>query len=403
MTDLSTTPPLRIERLTVKNYRALQDVTFTDLSALTVLLGPNGSGKSTVFDVFAFLSECFQEGGLRRAWEKRGRFKELRSRDQEGPIVIELAYREHGDHEPGSENPLITYHLEIKEENNHPIVAREWMCGNLDHDGVPFYFLDFCEGHGTASEQEHPSLPVQASEIELNSSDLLAVGTLGNISEFSREMALKEFITGWHLSYLSAHDTRIIPDAGPQEKLSPTGDNLANVIQYLSEEYPEKLQQIEATLSRRVPRLEGIDADMLDSGHLLLKVKDAPFSKGVQARYVSDGTLKMLSYLVLLNDPQPSPLIGLEEPENFLHPKLLIELAEECNLTSDSSQMLVTTHSPFFINGMDPKQVWALGRDERGYTQVKRAADMRGIKEMIQAGAKLGDLWMEGYFELGDL
>ncbi len=66
----------RIEYLRVQNYRALHDLELKNITPLTVLLGPNGSGKSTVFDVFAFLSECFTVG-LRKAWDKRGRFKEL--------------------------------------------------------------------------------------------------------------------------------------------------------------------------------------------------------------------------------------------------------------------------------------------------------------------------------------
>ena len=69
----------RIESLRVKNYRALRDVTLRNITPLSAFLGPNGSGKSTLFDVFAFLSECFTVG-LRRAWDKRGRFKELRTR-----------------------------------------------------------------------------------------------------------------------------------------------------------------------------------------------------------------------------------------------------------------------------------------------------------------------------------
>ncbi len=394
-------PPPRIERLTVKNYRALRDVTFEGLPALTVLLGPNGSGKSTVFDVFAFLSECFQEGGLRRAWDKRGRFKELRSRGQEGTITIELAYRERAG-TPSIRYPLITYHLEIREENNRPVVTSEWMHWTRQHPVAPFRFLDFHNGHGKVISGERPESRDHKVDTMLKSPDLLAVGTLGNLAGNPRVMALKEFITGWHLSFLSANNARVIPDAGPMEKLSPSGDNLANVIQHLKERFPERLAQIEAILRRRVPRLQGIDAAILDSGHLLLKVKDAPFSSGVQAKYISDGTLKMLAYLVLLQDPTPSPLIGLEEPENYLHPRLLIELAEECNQVSDHSQMLVTTHSPFFVNGMRPDQVWSLGRDEAGYIRVERTSKMAAVQAMMKAGARLGDLWMEGYFNLGD-
>src|SRR4030066_962553 len=112
----------RIEELSVKNYRALRDLQLKGMTPLTVFLGPNGSGKSTVFDVFAFLSECFTSG-LRRAWDKRGRFKELRTRGADGPIVIELKYRER----PGS--PLITSHLAIGGRNKGPYVDEEWLRG----------------------------------------------------------------------------------------------------------------------------------------------------------------------------------------------------------------------------------------------------------------------------------
>ncbi|HQJ12406.1 MAG TPA: AAA family ATPase, partial [Anaerolineae bacterium] len=74
--------PARIEYLRVENYRALRKVELKNLTPLTVLLGPNGSGKSTVFDVFSFLSECFQYG-LRHAWDRRGRAAQLRSRGAE--------------------------------------------------------------------------------------------------------------------------------------------------------------------------------------------------------------------------------------------------------------------------------------------------------------------------------
>src|SRR4030042_2258195 len=96
--------PARIEYLRVENYRALKSIELSDLTPLSVLLGPNGSGKSTVFDVFNFLSECFTFG-LRHAWDRRGRAKELRTRGQEGPVLIEIKYRER------PRQPIITYHL----------------------------------------------------------------------------------------------------------------------------------------------------------------------------------------------------------------------------------------------------------------------------------------------------
>jgi predicted ATPase len=391
----NTLSPPRVESLHVENYRALRDITLKKLTPVTVLLGPNGSGKSTVFDVFAFLSECFTDG-LRKAWDRRGRFRELRSRDSDGPIVIELKYREH------PKAPLITYHLEIEERSKGPVVSREFLRWKRGHPAAPFHFLDYRYGEGRVISGEQPEANDERIDKPLSAPDVLAVNTLGTLAENPRVIALREFISGWHLSYLSADAARGRSEAGAEERLSQTGDNLPNVVQYLSEEHPKRLKRIFRSLRRRIPRIEKVDPKILDDGSLLLLVKDAPFSRPVLARYASDGTLKMLAYLTLLYDPDPPKLIGIEEPENYLHPRLLPELAEECMLSAERSQLIVTTHSPFFVDPLRAEDVRVIYRGTDGYSQAKRVADMRGIPEMLEEGGSLGDLWMEGHFDVGD-
>ena len=386
--------PARVTYLKVENFRALKDVEFKDITPLTVLLGPNGSGKSTVFDVFAFLSETF-EFGLRRAWDKRGRAKELKSRGCDGPIKIEIKYREPG-------YPLITYHLAVDEEKGSPVVVEEWLRWKRGSHGQPFRFLDYKRGNGKVVTGERPDAEDQRIDVPLKSADLLAVSALGQLAEHPRVVALRDFITGWYVSYLSADNTRGQPEAGPQERLSRTGDNLANVIQYLSEQHPDRLESVFETLRGRVPQIERVIADTMPDGRLLLQIKDAPFSNPVLARFASDGTLKMLAYLVVLFDPTPPPFIGIEEPENFLHPRLLYELAEECRSATERTQILATTHSPFFLNALTAEEVRVLWRDNDGFTKTLRACDLRGVPQFIKSGAMLGQLWMEGQFGVGD-
>lgn len=386
----------RIEYLRVQNYRALRDLELRNITPLTVLLGPNGSGKSTVFDVFAFLSECFTVG-LRKAWDKRGRFKELRTRGADGAIEFELRYRE------TPESPIVTYHLAIAENGRGPFVASEWLQWRRGRQtGRPFRFLDFQIGAGRVISGEMPDEQDQRVEERLDSPEMLAVNTLGQFARHPRVSALRRFITGWYLSYLTADQARAVPETGPQERLSASGDNLPNVIQYLKEQHSERLDEILTTLAQRVPRLEKVESELLADGRLLLQIKDAPFERPILAKFASDGTLKMLAYLTVLYDPDPPQLIGIEEPENQLHPRLLPELAEECRAASARTQLMVTTHSPFFVNGLRPEEVWVLYRDARGYTQARRAADMRGIPEFMAQGAQLGHLWMEGHFDVGD-
>jgi predicted ATPase len=162
------------------------------------------------------------------------------------------------------------------------------------------------------------------------------------------------------------------------------------------------LNFILAKLSERVPKLERVDAEPMQDGRLLLQIKDAPFERPVLAKYASDGTLKMLAYLTLLYDPDPPQLIGIEEPENQLHPRLLPILAEECRNAAGLSQLMITTHSPFFANGLRADELWILYRDDKGFTRAQRASDIKGVKEFMEEGAQLGQLWMEGHFRVGD-
>ncbi|MCP4701453.1 MAG: AAA family ATPase, partial [Gammaproteobacteria bacterium] len=189
----------RIESLRVQNYRALRKVEFGRLTPVTVLLGSNGSGKSTIFDLFDFLSECFQFG-LRHAWDRRGHGKELKTRGAAGPVAFELKYRE----QPGT--PLITYRLAIDQGTKGPEVVEEWLqwqCGIR-----PFRFLEFRRGVGRAASGELPDAEDQRKDATLRSPDLIAVNTLGQLAEHPRVAALREFISDWHLSYLSLEHTR---------------------------------------------------------------------------------------------------------------------------------------------------------------------------------------------------
>ncbi|MEZ4308556.1 MAG: AAA family ATPase, partial [Polyangiaceae bacterium] len=179
-------------------------------------------------------------------------------------------------------------------------------------------------------------------------------------------------------------------------------DNLPNVVQYLMEQHPEHLADIFAVLKRRVPRLEKVLAEPMPDGRLLLQLKDAPFEQPILSRFASDGTLKLLAYMAVLHDPNPPQFVGIEEPENFLHPRLLLELAEECLAATERAQLLVTTHSPFFLNGLQPNQVRVLFRDEQGFSQAIRTSDIPGVRDFVSEGASLGHLWLEGRFGVGD-
>jgi predicted ATPase len=390
--DMNYEPPPRIEYLRVKNYRSLRELVLLDLTPLTVLLGPNGSGKSTVLDVFSFLAECFQFG-LRHAWERRGRARELKSRGQDGAIWIELGYRERPD------DQLLQYALEFDEKDGGPEVTSEHLVlrSTASEDQTVLLYKKGVDSTGGSLAKAAPGV-----SLSLRSPDLIAVNALGQLADHPRVAALREFITDWHVSCLSLTDTRGHPGAGPQERLSQTGGNLANVVQYLADKEPERLAEIARKLSHGVPLLEKVMVEELADGRLSLRIKDMPFREPIPARFASDGSIKILAFLSLLGGPRPPRFIGIEEPENFLHPRLMYSLAEEFRAASAHSQLLVTTHSPYFLDALRPDEARVLFRGESGYTQAVRASDIDDVREFMADGGSLGDLWMEGHFHVGD-
>lgn len=392
MTDNGVRELPRIESVHVKNYRVLRDVQLKDMTPLTVLIGPNGSGKSTLFDVFAFLSECFAVG-LPEAWARRGGMRELRSRGMSGPITIEVKYRER------PRQPLITYHLEIDEDVRTPRVKSEWLSWRRQQRGQPYRFLQYEHGSGFAISGEATDADAVRTEQPLTSSDLLAVNTLGQLKNHPRVAALRSFITGWYLSYLTTPGLRRIRDSGPERRLSPTGENLANVLQYLQSSDPARLQAMFDKLAKRVPQLQSVTADEQRDGSLLLQLKDRQFDEPILARFASDGTMKLLAYLLVLDDPEPPPFIGIEEPENFVHPGLLRDLAEECLSASVHAQFLVTTHAPQFLDALSPKQVRVLSRAPDGFTTANVASNISGLNQFIASGGLLGDAWQLRMFD----
>jgi predicted ATPase len=382
----------RIEQISVKNYRVLQNVNLKEIQPFSVFLGPNGSGKTTFFDVLGFLSDCLTTN-VRKALEKRGRFQEVISREARiQEIEISIKYRE------ANKDPIITYTLAISQENNSPIVSRETLYWRRGSHGKPFAFLDFKNGGGQVISGENPELTDKRIEYQIDDPSSLAIKTIGQLSDNPRVASLRRFIEGWFLSYFIPDQARQLAVAGAMEHLSREGDNIANVVQYLADEYSEVLETILKRLTKRVPKLEKVDSEQTIDGRLALLFKDQPFSRPFLARFASDGTLKLLAYLILLNDPKPPQLLCIEEPENGLHHQLLEPLSEELFAYSKRSQVFVSTHSPFLVNTIkDAKNLWIFQREDNGYTTVTRADQIPDARHFIESRAGLGDLWSEGY------
>ena len=218
-----------------------------------------------------------------------------------------------------------------------------------------------------------------------------------------RELNLvRNILISYRYIHLTDDHLKGYSDAGPREKLSANGDNLPNVLYYLHTKHPEALARISEQLRRWVPGLAEVVMESTSDERLLLRFRDAPFEKPLPAQYMSDGTMRLAALLTLLYEPNATGLLGIEEPENELHPRLLPRLAEELSKATETRQLLVATHSPALLDSLEPEQVWILHRGPDGYSQASRVADMPDIVAMVEEGSKLGYLWSSNFFEVGD-
>ncbi|CDN31656.1 hypothetical protein BN938_1569 [Mucinivorans hirudinis] len=370
---------------------------------MSVFIGANGSGKSTLFDVFGFLHDALK-GNVRTAIAKRGGFNEVRSRDSKGAIEFIIKFRN-----PVVDKelqPLITYELtiDICEKTKLPIIKKEILKYRRGQTGKPYNFLDFKEGEGTAIineenfEKEKQSFKDHREVQKLDSPDILAIKGLGQFQKFKAISSFRRLLDNWFVSNFQIHSAQSIIDSGVSEHLSNTGDNLAQYTKYIYENFPDEFIAILQKLQSRVPGMDSVTAEETSDGRIVLKFKDGSFKDPFISRYVSDGTIKMFAYLMLLHDPKPHPLLCVEEPENYLNPELLPELAEEFReYANKGGQVFISTHSPDFINALDVDELFWLKKGS-GYTSIKKASEDEVVNSLFTNGDKLGWLWMQGYF-----
>jgi len=404
-----------IEGFRVQNYRALLDVTLGKLSnqqagepltPFTVVIGKNGVGKSTLFDAFGFVADCLS-ADVETACDmkQRGGFDRLRSKGQYGAIRFEIYYRESPKERP------ITYELAISlDESGRPFVESEVLKQRrkLQKYGRPFPFLRLDHGKGTVwageeaveveGEEDRAQTPVELTDIRQ-----LGIATLGTLKEHPRIKRFRDFLKGWYLSYFYPDAARSLPSAGPQRHLNIHGDNIGNVVQFMEREHKTQFKSILQRIAAKIPGIDGIDTLETEDKRVLLRFNDGAFGDPFFAQQMSDGTLKVFAYLLLLEDPEPPPFICIEEPENGLYHKLLEALAQEFRLRAtgkkNSPQIFVTTHQPYFVDALAPEEVWLLEKGADGYSVIRRVSELEVVKNLVDEGLPLGGLWYSDYLE----
>lgn len=385
---------VQIESLRIQNFRVFNDVYVENIPQMAVFMGQNGAGKTTFFDVFGFLHDCLNSN-IRSALAKRGGFSEVISRDQIDDMRFEVKFR------PSPEEPVITYELTIcLSEKQVPVVKKEVMRFRRGQHGAPWKILDFAYGEGVAAEGELQSYEdvqiASRTPQRVSAPDILAVKGLGQFENFPAMASLRRLIEDWYVSDFHIEGARSRQEANYSETLSTTGDNLAQVAKFLYDHHRDRFDSILKAMKERVPGVSNVEARITEDGYVILRFQDSTFKNPFSSKFVSDGTIKMFTYLVLLSDPNPHALLCVEEPENQLYPELLPQLAEEFRHYSNiGGQVFISTHSPDFLNAIRLEELYCLVKTD-GYTRIIRAADLPLVVSLCQEGDLLGSLWRQG-------
>ena len=390
---------MKIESLKICNYKVFKSVEVRDIPNMAIFLGKNGAGKTTFFDVFGFMHDCLNSN-VKTALAKRGGFREVVSREQPGDIQFVIKFR------PSEDEPLITYEISIGvDEKNRAVVKKEILRFRRGQKGSPWKVLDFSYGEGIAAEGKLNSYAdvnlATRKRQKLDSQDILAIMGLGQFKEFEAVSAFRRLIEDWYVADFRIDAARERQEAEYSEQLSRTGDNLSSVTKYIYDNYPDIFEKIIRKMKERVPGVEMVEAQETQDGYIVLRFQDGKFKNPFSSKFVSDGTIKMFTYLILLHDPAQHALLCVEEPENQLYPELLEELAEEFrDYANAGGQVFVSTHSPDFLNAVQLDEIYYFEK-KNGYTTIHKAIDNPLAKSLYEAGDLPGALWKQGLLTEG--
>lgn len=402
----------KIEGIEINNYGPLKQVILGKtrthqegkaLGNLVAIIGPSGNGKSMLADVFGFIADCL-EIGVEAACDagNRGGYDKLISQGAAEPISFEIYYRESAKTKP------ITYQLVIDADDmGRPYVKEERLRQRVEKRGWPRSFLHLQEGKGYAFEgteggqDDDGKITGQKVEVELADIRKPGIVTLGAMKQYNRIEKFLKFLRSWYLCYFSPDAARKIQTSAPAPYLDRIGSNINNVAQYMYRENQKEFEKVLREIQSKLPGIQKIEPLKLENGQITLRFWEEGFQEPFYSPRMSDGTLKLFAYYLLLHEKNPRQLVFIEEPENGLYHHYLGMLAEEMKKSVGSGytkQLFITTHSPFFVNALYPDEVWVLSKDKTGFSTAKCASEYEFVRELSEEGVVLGDMWYSQYF-----
>ena len=423
---------MRLTSLRIKNYGCLADFELTDIPPLAIFVGANGSGKSTLLDIFAFLRDALRDD-VRVALANRGGFEAVRTKGDMGPVKIELGIHQGVQQASDAVEADISYTVAIDPASEHGHIALEEMrltatlsSGELEMSVKREPADRESSDDGSTSVRFPPELLTpdrlwldqpfalvflarQAGKFDALLENELAPEERDGLATLPAQAFeildlfenVRALLRGSYVSNIDPPSAKVAADVARDHRLSERGENLANVLWHQHRgPRTESLRRAFSSVRRAIPGFERVEPVETFDGRVGLKFVETSNGDGFNAQHVSDGTVKLVAYTLLLNEPEHRLLLCIEEPENYLYPTLMWPLLEDIRTyTHDrNAQVFVTTHSPDLVNAAEPEEVFWLEK-ENGKTRAHRVSDDPQLVDQHNFGDQLGRMWRSGAFE----
>ena len=427
-----------ITQIEIGGYRLLDEFK-ADLEPLTVVIGANAVGKSTLVDCLQLIAECCEHPLNTAIGWHHGAASLLTSGKRNRQLTWKITF-----HKPAGWNviPLeqgksLMYEVVLQTDalgQMHPqyevLRNREPIQGHRE----PFKFLEatphqryifdkkrdqlipFDEAQPLSAvvrDADSAAAPPRSRQIDAQQEAALLLSQIRFINEFPIPswgrilLANMAFYPGFDVTRSSPLRTKAA-EIKPDTALSSNGDNLGTVLHEILTRYDYRsaAEELRDFLRVAYPAFEEIHCDTTygTPPQVLVRVRERGMSRSMELWELSDGMLRFLCLATALLNPQPRPLVAIDEPELGLHPGLLPIVAEMIKTAAERTQVLVTTHSPDLLNCFDIADVAVMARNtDEAKVAWHRPANRETLVQMLKdvADGTLGDLHRSGELEAG--
>lgn len=397
-----------LKQVALYNFFSFREEQVVELSpALNVLLGINGSGKSSFIHAIRLLYEGVAGCGFAECFQNRwGGFHAVANACGAEADYIKLVYVFDAAvlkqlHPASSFVTDVTYSIIIRPVGASGYCLQEELVSpDSKKQKRPFVYLTFNNGRGRLSTRTGKGL-VDFKEYDAGevSGQELILRQISDPNRYLPMFVLRKAIESMALYagfYTGAGSRLRYPSQNADTvRLSATGDNLAPLLNNLKNNNIPVFDKIQAALAKVNPAYQSIEFNVFGS-QLYLSLKEKNLFRTITALHMSDGTLKFLLYLAVLYNTGPSRLIGMDEPENGLHPDMIKTVADAIRHASAHSQLIVATHSPLLLNCFELDDILVFEKKEsENCSCVKRVSE--DDFEDWEGDLLPGQMWLQGY------